>query len=160
MSSTSMPAAQSVSDSQSPNPAIVKYPRTLTVDAAVPAGTQFSQTMTIPQDADFEWDWVSVFRTSGLLKLIMSEYGTGSRPLILGVSNQNPFQGIFIDLFAGLTAGNAAFPMIIPFVMPANRSYNHQFTDSSGALNTVQIAYIGSALFKVSGTAPSGGSGS
>jgi len=46
-------------------------------------------------------------------------------------------------------ANNGAFPIAVPYVMPASRSYQHAFTDSSGAQNTVQLAYHGFALLQV-----------
>jgi len=34
-------------------------------------------------------------------------------------------------------------------VMPATRTYQHTFTDLSGAANTVELAYSGYALLQV-----------
>lgn len=143
--------------SSSPNAAatargIVKIPRVLVVDAVVPLNTvQFPSVLTIPQDADFEWWFLAAFRTSAFMKVLIQEAGT-SRQMIFAGSQQTSatvFNGVFIDNLAGLVASNGAFPVAVPYVMPASRAYQHQFTDSSGAQNTVQLAYHGFALLQV-----------
>lgn len=128
---------------------ILKVPRKIILDVVVPASaTNFPAAFQIPNDADFEWWFTSLFRTSGLLKLLLSESATGNRQIILSGSPQQAtaFNGILVDLFAGLVSNNGAMPEPVPYIMPAARSYPHQFTDLSAADNTVQIAYHGYAL--------------
>lgn len=131
---------------------ILKVPRAIILDVVVPASqVLYPAAMQIPNDADFEWWFTSLQRTSALLKLLISEAATGNRQLILAAApqQQNAFQGIYVDNFAGLVAANGAFPQAVPYIMPAARSYPHQFTDLSGSNNTVQIAYHGYALMPV-----------
>lgn len=143
--------------STSPNAAatargIVKIPRVLVVDAVVAASTQLPSILTIPQDADFEWWFLAAFRTDSRMKVLIIEAAT-SRQMIFAGSQQSSstvFNGVFIDNLAGLVASNGAFPIAVPYVMPASRAYQHQFTDSSAAQNTVQLAYHGFALLQVS----------
>jgi hypothetical protein len=141
-------------------PQIVKYPRTLVVDAVVnptgagaPNNNGGQQVLTIPQDADFEWWWLAAFRTNTAMKVQIQEAAT-TRYLVYSQSG-NPqgsgntaFLGMFIDLLAGLVSNNGAFPQTVPYVMPASRNYIHTFTDLSGASNTVELAYIGYALLQ------------
>lgn len=129
---------------------IVKYPRVLIVDgvvnpAAAAAGQQLNVPLTIPGDADFEWWWIAAFRTSSNLKVAITESGSG-RSFMYGTQQNPSSQGVYIDLLAGLVASNAAFPIAVPYVMPASRTYQNLFTDLSGAANTVEIAYHGFAL--------------
>lgn len=131
---------------------IVKIPRVLVVDAVVAANAQLTPALlTIPQDADFEWWWLAIFRTSGSLKLLLAEAGTQRQLIYSGsqLAQANQFLGMFVDNLAGLVANNGAFPIAVPYVMPASRTYTHQFTDSSGAPNTVEMAYHGFALLQV-----------
>jgi hypothetical protein len=138
------------SASQSDASQVTKVPRTLVIDASMASGASAQSIMTIPQDADFEWDWMGAFRTSNLLKVTIAEQGAASTPFIVGVSNQSPFQGIFIDLLCGLASNNALYPMIVPYILPAARSYQHVFYDqTSGAQNNVELVYYGSALKQV-----------
>jgi hypothetical protein len=135
------------------NQQILKVPRAIILDAVVPASQiLYPAAMQIPNDADFELWFISLQRTSALLKLLINEAATGNRALILAAAPQqsSAFQGIFVDNLAGLVAANGAFPVAVPYIMPAARSYPHQFTDLSGAQNTVQIAYHGYALMPVS----------
>lgn len=149
---------------QQAQPQIVKYPRTLVVDAVVALNSVSNQILTIPQDADFEWWWLAASRTNAAMKVQVQESGT-TRYLVYSQSG-NPqgsgntaFQGIFIDLLAGLVSNNGAFPQTVPYVMPASRNYIHTFTDSSGAQNTVELSYIGYALLQFNqGSASSAGS--
>jgi len=130
---------------------IVKYPRWLVVDAVCGANAQAGANLQIPNDADFEWWWISCFRTSGLMKILITESGT-QRYLVYpqqGVAGQANFNGMYIDQLAGLVANNGAFPIAVPFVMPGSRTYIHTFTDSSDAQNTVELAYIGYALLQI-----------
>jgi hypothetical protein len=133
---------------------IVKIPRVLVVDAVVPLNTQLPSILTIPQDADFEWWFLAAFRTNAAMKVLITEAAT-QRAMIFAGSQQSSstvFNGVFIDNLAGLVAGNGAFPIAVPYVMPASRSYQHAFTDSSGVQNTVQLVYHGFALLQVSGS--------
>jgi len=141
--------------SSSPNAAvaasgILKVPRIHIIDAVVPLNGNQNPSMTIQADADFEWWWLSIFRTNALLKALIAEAGSGNRQFIYSGNPQaQNFLGILVDNLAGLVANNGALPIAVPYVMPAGRIYTHQFTDSSGAQNTVQLAYHGFALLKV-----------
>ena len=147
-------ATATSSSSSAAQPTVVKYPRWLIVDAVVGASAQAGANLQIPNDADFEWWWIAAFRTSGLLKLTIQETGT-QRFMVYpqqGIAGQAGFAGMFIDLFAGLVSNNGAFPVTVPYVMPGSRVYAHTFTDSSGAQNTVELAYIGYALLQIAGS--------
>ena len=130
---------------------ILKVPRIHIVDQVVGANAvQVGNPLTIQADADFEWWWLSAFRTSGLMKLLIAEAGSGNRQFVYSGNIQaSGFNGILIDNLAGLVANNGALPIAVPYVMPAGRIYTHLFTDSSGAQNTVQLAYHGFALLRV-----------
>lgn len=134
-------------------PTIFKLPRKIIIDSTVAASGTTNPTMTVPPDCDFEWDWLSIFRTSGLLKALMNETGAAQRPFILNGSPQisGLFSGIYVDNWAGLVASNGAFPEMVPYVMPANRNYQFQFTDLSAAQNVVQLAFHGYGLLPVQG---------
>jgi len=140
---------------------IVKIPRTLIVDIALTAsGALQPYSLQVPSDMDFEWWWLAAFRTSnanGGVKVLIAETGVGNRNFIIAGSPQQTlaFQGILIDNLAGLVSSNAAFPIAVPYVMPASRIYQHQFTELSGAPNTVQLAYHGFGLLAVSADASS-----
>jgi len=141
--------------SSSPNAAvaasgILKVPRLHIVDAVVALNASQAALMTIQSDADFEWWWLSIFRTNAALKALIAEAGSGNRQFIYSGNPQAAaFQGVLVDNLAGLVANNGALPIAVPYVMPAGRIYTHQFTDSSGAQNTVQLAYHGFALLRV-----------
>ena len=95
--------------------------------------------------------FLAAFRTDSRMKVLITEAAT-QRAMIFSGSQQSSstvFNGVFIDNLAGLVASNGAFPIAVPYVMPASRSYQHAFTDSSGAQNTVQLVYHGFALFQV-----------
>jgi hypothetical protein len=141
--------------SSNPNAAVAasgifKIPRIHIVDAAPGNGLTVGAAMTIQADADFEWWWLSIQRTSALLKILISEAGTANRQLIYSGNPQaQNFQGIFVDNLAGLVASNGALPIGVPYVMPAGRIYSHSFADqTSGGTNTVQVAYHGFALLQ------------
>ena len=132
-------------------PSIVKIPRALIVDVVVAASALLVPViLTVPQDAEFEWWWLAIFRTSGNLKLLLTEAGTQKALIYSGsqLSQANQFLGVFVDNLAGLVSNNGAFPIAVPYVMPASRSYTHQFSDFSGAQNTVQMVYHGFALLQ------------
>jgi hypothetical protein len=57
------------------------------------------------------------------------------------------FNGIFIDNWCGTAAATAAFPLAVPYIMPATRVYSLLFTDSSAAPNTVQMVFSGFKLW-------------
>lgn len=137
------------------------------IDANVPASAvQFPTQFQILSDADFEWWWVIASRTSGLLKLLMKEQATG-RDFIgttaSASSGPATFNGVNIDNWAGTAASNSAFPLAVPYIMPATRVYTLLLTDSSGALNVVELVFDGFKLWprpKVSDTAhPASGGG-
>ena len=132
-------------------PQIVKIPRVLVVDAAVTGNAiLFPSLLTIPQDADFEWWWLALSRTSALLKLILTESGTQRAMIFPGSQlTTGQFLGVNVDNLAGTVAANGSFPIAVPYVMPASRQYTHQFSDTSGVLNTVEVVYHGFALLAV-----------
>lgn len=128
----------------------IKIPRIHVVDITVASAAQGGAGMTIQADADFEWWWLSISRTSALLKILISEAGTANRQMVYsGNPQQQNFQGIFVDNLAGLVANNGALPIAVPYVMPAGRIYTHQiFDQTSGAPNIFQAAYHGYALLR------------
>jgi hypothetical protein len=133
-------------------PQIVKIPRVLVVDVAVLANAQLSPSLlTIPQDADFEWWWLAISRTDPRLKLLLTESGTSRQMVFPGsqLAAGTQFLGVNVDNLAGTVAGNGSFPIAVPYVMPASRQYTHQFSDTSGLLNTVEVVYHGFALLAV-----------
>lgn len=126
------------------------------LDRIVPASAvQDPNQLQILADADFEWWFTLASRTSGLLKVLMKEAATG-RDFIgttaSAVSGAGAFNGINIDLFCGTAAATAAFPLAVPFVMPATRTYTLLFTDTSAAPNTVEMVFSGFKLWKKPGT--------
>lgn len=126
---------------------VFKIPRIHIVDQIVTLNTTAQVGMTIQADADFEWWFLSIFRTNALLKALIAEAGVGNRQLVYSGNPQaQNFTGILVDNLAGLVANNGALPIAVPYVMPAGRIYTHAFTDTSGANNTVQVAYHGYAL--------------
>jgi hypothetical protein len=121
------------------------------LDRAVPANaTQDPNQLQILSDADFEWWWVLASRTSTLLKVMMKEQATG-RDFIgttaSASSGPATFNGIFIDNWAGTALATAAFPLAVPYIMPATRVYTLLFTDTSGGTNTVQLVFSGFKLW-------------
>lgn len=123
---------------------------TYVLDRAVPGNAvQDPNALQILSDADFEWWWVLASRTSNLLKVIMKEQATG-RDFIQTSSQQQgaaAFNGINIDNWCGTAQGNAAFPLAVPYILPATRVYSLLFTDTSGATNTVQLCFSGFKLW-------------
>ena len=121
------------------------------LDVAVVANaTQQPASLQIYSDADFEWWWNKASRTSGLLKLLMKEAGTGRDFIgttVASGSNATAFNGINIDNWAGTAAGNGAWPLAVPYVMPATRVYSFYFTDTSGAINNVELVFSGFKLW-------------
>jgi hypothetical protein len=103
----------------------------------------------ILQDADFEWWFLSAERTSNMLKVLMTEIATGRD--FMGTSvfagGGSPFMGINVDNWTGNTATGGMFPLAVPYVMPASRVYSLKFTDTSGAANTVELAFRGFKLW-------------
>ncbi len=140
---------------------ILKIPRSIILDVTVlNAAVHQPANLQIPNDCDFEWWWISVFRTFNTLKILMHETGVGNRAFIYSGSPNSPtaFDGIRVDNWAGLVVNNAAFPIAVPYLMPANRQYQFQFTDSTGASgdNLIQIALHGYGLLAVSPPSTSG----
>lgn len=122
------------------------------LDRVVPASAvQDPNQLQILADADFEWWWLLASRTSNLLKVLMKEAATG-RDFIgttaSAVSGAGAFNGINIDLLCGTAVATAAFPLAVPFVMPATRTYTILLTDASGAPNTVEMVFSGFKLWK------------
>jgi hypothetical protein len=129
---------------------ILKIPRIHIVDSIVALNASTDVVLQVQGDADFEWWFLSIFRTAAAMKALIAEAGAGNRQFIYSGNPQaQAFQGILVDNLAGLVANNGALPIAVPYVMPAGRTYTHHFTDSSGAQNTVQFAYHGFALLKV-----------
>jgi len=121
------------------------------LDRVVPASAvQDANQLQILSDADFEWWWVIASRTSNLLKVLMKEAATG-RDFISttasATSGPATFNGVNIDNFAGTAAATAAFPLAVPYIMPATRVYTLLFTELSGAPNTVEMVFIGFKLW-------------
>jgi hypothetical protein len=121
------------------------------LDRVVPANAvQDPNQLQILSDADFEWWWIAAFRTNALLKVLMKENATG-RDFIQttagSLTGTAVFNGINIDNWAGLAAGSAAFPLAVPYIMPATRVYSLLFTDTSGAPNTVELVFSGFKLW-------------
>ena len=121
------------------------------LDRVVPASAvQDPNQLQILSDADFEWWWTLASRTSNLLKVLMKEQATG-RDFIgttaSTVAGTATFNGINIDLWAGTALASAAFPLAVPYIMPATRVYSLLFTDDSAATNTVQIVFSGFKLW-------------
>lgn len=123
---------------------------TYVLDRAVPGNAvQDPNALQILSDADFEWWWVLASRTSNLLKVIMKEQATG-RDFIQTSSQQQgaaAFNGINIDNWCGTAQANAAFPLAVPYILPATRVYSLLFSDTSGATNTVQLCFSGFKLW-------------
>lgn len=121
------------------------------LDRVVPGNAvQDPNSMQISSDADFEWWWVVASRTSTLLKVLMNEAGTGRSFIGTTVSplaGAATFNGINIDNWAGTALATAAFPLAVPYILPANRSYVFLLTDTSGANNTVEIVLSGFKLW-------------
>src|SRR4051812_23405878 len=113
------------------------------LDRVVPANAiQDPNQLQILADADFEWWWAIGSRTSGLLKVLINEQATGRQFIgttASSISGAGAFYGMNFDLFCGTAAAVAAFPLAVPFVMPATRSYQVLLTDTSGAPNTVEL---------------------
>lgn len=121
------------------------------LDRVVPASAvQDPNQLQILSDADFEWWWLLGSRTSGLLKVMIKEQATG-RDFIgttaSTVAGTAVFNGINFDLLCGSAANAAAFPLAVPYIMPAARVYSVLFTDLSAALNTVELVFSGFKLW-------------
>lgn len=125
---------------------------------AVQAPTQFQ----ILTDADFEW-WFTLGSATApaSLKLLINEAATGRA--FVGttasvISGGGAFNGINFNLFCGLATAAAAFPLAVPFVMPATRTYTLLYTDSSGAQQTIELVFSGFKLWQKATATPAAGS--
>ncbi len=111
---------------------------------------QQQASLAILSDANFEWWWTKASRTSALLKLLMRE-SASSRAFIAttaSVTSGAPaFNGINIDNWAGTAVAGAAWPLAVPYEMPASRSYEFLFTDTSGVNNVVELVLSGFKLW-------------
>jgi len=121
------------------------------LDRVVPANAvQDPNQLQILSDADFEWWWILASRTSNLLKVLMKEQATG-RDFIgttaSATSGPATFNGINIDNWAATALVSGAFPLAVPYIMPATRVFSLLFTDTSGANNTVEIVFSGFKLW-------------
>ena len=124
-----------------------RQPFAYILDRAVPGNAVLDPNqLQILQDADFEWWWTAASRTDARLKVLLSEVATGRDFMGTSVTGTN-FTGINIDLFAGSVAGGGMFPLAVPYLMPASRVYSVKFTDTSGATNTVEVAFHGFKLW-------------
>jgi hypothetical protein len=101
--------------------------------------------LSILADADFEWWWTIIQRSNGLLSLLISEAGSGRAFMNLPVN---------VDNLAGQVTAEGEFPLVVPYIMPRTRTYTFQFTDTSGAPNTVQVVLSGYKRFLPSGPPP------
>jgi hypothetical protein len=121
------------------------------LDRVVPASAvQDPNQLQILSDADFEWWWTLASRTSNALKVLLVEQASGRN--FIGttastVAGTAAFNGINIDLWAGTAQANAAFPLAVPYIMPATRVYTILLTDLSAAPNTVEIVFSGFKLW-------------
>lgn len=91
-----------------------------------------------------------MFRTDPRLKLLMKEQATGRDFVGTTASASSApasFNGILIDLWGGQANNTAAFPLAVPYIMPATRVYTILLTDLSGAANTVQLGFSGFKLW-------------
>jgi len=121
------------------------------LDRVVPASAvQDPNQLQILSDADFEWWWILALRADNRLKVLMKEAATG-RDFISttasAVAGAATFNGINIDLWAGTALATAAFPLAVPYIMPATRVYSLLFTDTSGGNNTVELVFSGFKLW-------------
>ncbi len=121
------------------------------LDRVVPANAvQDPNQLQILSDADFEWWWILASRTSASLKVLMKEQATG-RDFIgttaSTIAGTPVFNGINIDLWAGTAAAGGAWPLAVPYIMPATRVYSLLFTDGSGAPNTTELVFSGFKLW-------------
>jgi hypothetical protein len=121
------------------------------LDRVVPGNAvQDPNQLQILSDADFEWWWVLASRTDTRLKVMMKEQATG-RDFIgttaSASSGPATFNGINVDNWAGTALATAAFPLAVPYIMPATRVYTLLFTDTSGANNTVELVFSGFKLW-------------
>lgn len=121
------------------------------LDRVVPPNAiQDPNSLAILSDADFECWWRIASRTSNQLKVLMNEQATNRQFIGTTASPQagsGTFNGIFIDNWAGTVQGGAAFPLAVPYIMPATRVYQFLLTDLSGGNNTVQIVLSGFKLW-------------
>lgn len=122
------------------------------IDRTVPASAvQDPNALQILSDADFEWWWVVASATvATALKVLMKENATGRD--FIGTSPQAQaggavFNGIFLSNWCGSAAANGAFPLAVPYIMPATRVYSLFFTDSSAAPNITEIVFSGFKLW-------------
>lgn len=125
---------------------------TYVLDRTVPASAvQDPNALQILSDADFEWWWIIASATVATqLKVMMKEAATGRD--FIGTSPQaqaqgTPFNGIFLSNWCGTAAGNGAFPLAVPYIMPSTRVYTFLFTDSSAAPNVTELCLSGFKLW-------------
>lgn len=117
------------------------------VDAAVAGNASATAQFSILSDADFEAWWIKASRTSNLLKVLMEESATSRQFIGQSATATGAFNGINIDLWAGTAQNGAAWPLAVPYIMPATRNYKLTFTDSSGSTNNVEVVFDGFKLW-------------
>jgi len=132
------------------------------IDPVVAANAVQSPTnLQILTDADFEWWWLAGSATvAASLKALIKEAATG-RDFIgttaTAVAGAGSFNGINFNLLCGLASAAAMFPLAVPFVMPASRSYTILLTDSSGAQQNVEMVFSGFKLWQKTTATPAAG---
>jgi hypothetical protein len=100
--------------------------------------------LTILGRADFEW-WFTKLHTTdpATLRVLMQDQGTSREIISTSAQALASFNGIYANNWAGLASLGAAFPIAVPYVMPASRTYGFRLTDESGSDQHVQIALSG-----------------
>jgi hypothetical protein len=95
-------------------------------------------TVTIDNDADFEWRWI-IGSSTGLFSVELKDLFAGGAPLMPSPINGENFQG------------TAQLPFVLPKPYPLYRTSSIQgkFNDRSGAPNTIQTCLVGYKLDKL-----------
>lgn len=128
---------------------------TYVLDAVVPAASvQDPFQLQILSDADFEWWWslvsVTPRTTFPYLKMLMKEQATGRDFIQTTAAQQSnaAFNGINVDNWAGTAQASAAFPLAVPYIMPATRVYSFLLTEANGGnQTTAEICLSGFKLW-------------
>jgi hypothetical protein len=122
-----------------PTPA--RVPRWYPLQVIVPLNGQNSGNVQIGVDADFEWIFTMYQSTSALLSVSVQDGSSGKALTVSG----GALVSVPIALFAG--TAQLPFPLLEPYIIARSSTVNFQFSDSSGAQNTVTIVLMGNALF-------------
>jgi hypothetical protein len=153
-SAPSAAAPSAAAPSAAAPPQVVKIPWRLTtgifpVTASAGAGTpgvKCTFPMTIPGNGDFELWWHGLGDNTSASMYINVVEQNGRRWFDYGNQQNSGFYGVPLDLYAGTAAANGLYPEAVPYVMPANRAYNLEFVDYSGAANQVCVTWYGYLL--------------